>query len=205
MQHPPCGCRRCDHRPPDRYPPMRPSRPQPCQKPPGDRILVQKIVTSDRRDLPCLCTDLVLDSLPPCARPPFCLLSIQPGSTPPGWQPGEEQPGCGRFSAAITLPVCVRLQDADGVCWNASGTVQLETWLPRRWLNDSRERLMIQPSLCLLSAEPGCEEGVFHVQLRVTLELYVLRLEPCLMRRPQPACPDLPLYPPPPEPCGWPN
>lgn len=203
MQHPPCGCRRCDHRPPP-CPPMRPPRPQPCPKPPGDRILVQKIVASDRRDLPCLCTDLVLDTLPPCARPPFHLLSVQPGPTPPVWQPMEDQPGCGRFSASITLSVCVRLQDADGTCWNVSGTVQLETWLPRRWLNDSREKLMILPSLCLLSAEPGCEGSVFHVQLRVTLELYVLRLEPCLMRRPQPACPELPLYPPPPQPCGWP-
>ena len=55
-------------------------------------------------------------------------------------------------------------------------------------------------------------------RLQVVLDAYAVRPEPCMLRRPEPACPDLPLYPPPitpgppcwpqcpagPDPCGWP-
>ena len=66
----------------------------------------------------------------------------------------------------------------------------------------------------------GCSDGpTFQVRLQIALDIYAVRPEPCMLRRPEPACPDLPLYPPPirqdppcwpqcpagPGPCGWPG
>ena len=78
--------------------------------------------------------------------------------------------------------------------------------------------LFILPCVRLLCAD-GCADGpVFQARLQVVMDVYAIRPEPCMLRRQEPACPDLPLYPPPirpgppcwpqcpaaPDPCGWP-
>ena len=60
-----------------------------------------------------------------------------------------------------------------------------------------RYQLVMIPYVRLLEAECSGDCGMFCARLEVQLEWYQLRPEVCGMRRPEPRCPELPLYPPP--------
>ena len=219
MIHPPCGCQHCQQPsapypsscPPKRYrpcpptPPCPPPRPpKPCKPPKSGGVLLPKIVACERRMIPRLCARLAPENLPDCLCSPFSLTNLRPGCSQPLWSVDKHQPGCGRVSLSITIPLCAQLCDSSGKTVPVSGDVQTEIWLPSHCLNDNRTHLMILPGVRLLCADPDCNGEFFNVQFQLSLEVYVLRFEPCLLHSPEVACPDLPLYPPPADPCAWP-
>ena len=197
--------------------PEKPScnRPKPCRVPrmpkPQDKqqgVLLNKILCCDRRFIPNLCTELCLRDLPRCARPPFMLMMVQQSGAQPWWVPLENKGP--RLCLKVSIPVCCQVRDACGECYHATGVVEVDATLAPQcppaecWRNS----ILIVPCV-RLCAPPVCsEDACFRVQLEVSLELYMTRPEPCLMRAPKPPCPDLPLYPPPcppPTPPCWPQ
>lgn len=227
MHHPPCTCRACGEKPcpPPCSPPCPPPAPdgicrpqRPCKpRKPGrpEGVLLQKIIGCDRCTISCLCADLALSGLD-CARPPLTLLSVHESGAQPSWTPLGEPDCAGRVMVRVTLPVCAQVSDACGQRFAAAGQVDAEVCL--RLPRGGYASLFILPCVRLLCAD-GCAEGpVFHARLSVVMDVYAVRPEPCMLRPPEPACPDLPLYPPPvtpgppcwpqcpkaPDPCGWP-
>ena len=114
----------------------------------------------------------------------------------------------------VCIPVCCQVMDACERLHSASAVVKVEAAL-RLGCQPSecwRYQLLFIPYVRLLDAECSGECSVFRARLEVQLEWYQLRPEVCGMRRPEPACPELPLYPPPIQPgypCGcepgWPR
>ena len=114
----------------------------------------------------------------------------------------------------VRIPVCCQVMDSCERLHGASAVVKVEAALrlccppSECW----RYQLLFLPYVRLLDAECSEECGVFRVRLEVRLEWYQLRPEVCGIRRPEPSCPELPLYPPPIQPgypCGcepgWPK
>lgn len=228
MQHPPCGCQSCgSQRPPDHcvhpQPPSRPPRPpKPCRPPQAQGVLLDKIIACERKFIPSLCTDLVVEGLPCCAQPPFLLTMVQQSGAQPWWTPLETQGPFQRLCMRVCIPVCCQIKASCGKHYSATSVVEVEACLTpgcnaSEWW---RHRIVIVPCV-RLCCPPVCSEDVcFRVQLEVTLEIYLTRPEPCMMRPQTPPCPDLPLYPQPckpptphcwqqcpevPDPCGWPR
>ena len=220
---PDCGCR--PHRPcPPPCPPpapdcgCRPSRPcKPCKPGKPEGVLLQKILSCDRLSISCLCVDLALSGLD-CARPPLTLMSVHESGAQPSWTPLGEPDCAGRVMVRVTVPVCAQVSDACGQRFAATGQADAEVCLRLPGACHGYYSLFLLPCVRLLCAD-GCAEGpVFHARLQVVLDAYAVRPEPCMLRRREPACPDLPLYPPPitpgppcwpqcpagPDPCGWP-
>lgn len=220
-----CGCPACSQKPPEPRPPRpcpemcKPPRPPvcDCRPPKAEGVLLQKIICCEKRDIPRLCTQLTLTGL--CAQPPLSLGWVQQSGAQPWWTPLD---GCscasGRLPVCVSIPVCAQVCDCAGQAHHASGIVDVETYLCMPGCDLWQHSLYIVPHVRLCCAE-CCQEGcTFQVQLQILLEMYLLRPEPCMMRRPGPSCPDLPLYPPPirpdrpcwpqcpagPGPCGWP-
>ena len=226
MHHPPCTCHACGEKPSRPCPPpcpppapdcgCRPPRPcKPCKPGKPEGVLLQKILSCDRLSISCLCVDLALSGLD-CARPPLTLMSVHESGAQPSWTPLGEPDCAGRVMVRVTLPVCAQVSDACGQRFSATGQVDAEVCL--RLPGGGYTSLFLLPCVRLLCAD-GCADGpVFHTRLQVVLDAYAVRPEPCMLRRPEPACPDLPLYPPPikpgppcwpqcpagPDPCGWP-
>ena len=180
------------------YKPHRPPPPPPC----GDRVLLQKIVLHERRVIPCLRTELELTGMPCCAVPPWKVTHVQASGAQPWWTPLEGCGHCGQVPVRITLPVSVQVCDSCGHTHAASALVEAETQLPHALCNAEGcgQTLLILPCVRFLCASP-CECGCVQAQLHVTLDVYLLRAEPYQLRHPAPACPELPLYPPPISPC----
>lgn len=226
MHHPPCTCHACGEKP------SRPC-PAPCPPPPGtdcccrpprpckpgkpEGVLLQKIVSCERSSISCLCVDLALSGLD-CARPPLTLMSVHESGAQPSWTPLSEPDCAGRVMVRVTVPVCAQVSDACGQRFSAFGQIDAEICLRLPSACAGYYSLFILPCVRLLCAD-GCADGpVFQTRLQVVLDVYAIRPEPCMLRRPEPACPDLPLYPPPirpgpscwpqcpaiPDPCGWP-
>lgn len=237
MRHPPCTCHACGQRP-DPCAPSAPScscAPPPCppkpdcacaprpacrpQRPPRpEGVLLPKILCCERRSIPCLCTDLALNGLS-CAEPPFSLLMVRQSGARPSWTPLDEPDCTGRVTICISIPICAQVSDRCGRRHSADGRLEVETCLrlPASCADDCD--LFIVPHVRLICAEDCPCDPVFRVRLQIQLDIYAVRPEPCMLRRPEPACPDLPLYPPPirpdlscwpqcpadPAPCGWPR
>lgn len=228
MHHPPCTCHACGEKPSRPCPPpcpppapdcgCRPPRPcKPCKPGKPEGVLLQKILSCDRLSISCLCVDLALSGLD-CARPPLTLMSVHESGAQPSWTPLGEPDCAGRVMVRVTVPVCAQVSDACGQRFAATGQVDAEVCLRLPGACHGYYSLFLLPCVRLLCAD-GCAEGpVFHARLQVVLDAYAVRPEPCMLRRPEPACPDLPLYPPPitpgppcwprcpagPDPCGWP-
>ena len=216
MHQKPCTCHACGEKPPR---PCPPPRPDPCCRPSRpEGVLLQKIVCCERRTIPCLCTCLTLSGLE-CARPPLSLLSVRESGAQPSWTPPGEPDCAGRISLKVCIPVCAQVADSCGQRFTATAMVEAETCLRLPPSCAGFYSLFIVPCVRLICAE-GCSDGpTFQVRLQIALDLYAVRPEPCMLRGPEPACPDLPLYPPHirqdppcwpqcpagPGPCGWPG
>lgn len=205
-------------------PPPRPNpccpQPKPC-KTKTEGVLLQKIVACERRNIPSLSTELTLEGLPCCATPPFRLLMVQQSGAQPWWTPLDNQGPNARLCIKVSIPVCCQVQDCCGKLYNATSVVEAEASLrPPCPLSECwRHSIFVAPCVRLCMAECCSQDCTFQACLQVSLELYLLRPEPCMMHKPEPACPDLPLYPPPirpdspcwpqcpagPAPCGWPR
>ena len=212
--------------------PCTPSRPFPPPRPPGYRppsfcppppkpcrggtesALLSKVAAWERCRIPCLSTELRLEGLPCCAEEPCRLLMVQQSGAQPWWEPAEQPCGEHRMHIRVCIPVCCQVMDACERLHSASAVVKVEAALrlgcppSECW----RYQLLFIPYVRLLDAECSGECSVFRARLEVQLEWYQLRPEVCGMRRPEPACPELPLYPPPIQPgypCGcepgWPR
>lgn len=204
---PPCDCKpRCDCKP-DCHTPCRPvpCRPCDCRRPcKTDGVLLQKIVSCDKQSFPCLCTQLEVRGL--CTEEALTLVSVQQSGAQPWWTPLDETDCHGRLPICVSIPVCVQLCDACGKAHHATAVVEVETTLslPCRREELWRHTLLIVPCVRLLGAEDSCDNR-FRVKLQISLELFMLRPEVFQVRRHEPKCPDLPLYPQPvTRPC-WPQ
>lgn len=196
-----CTCRSCGHR-----------APAPAK---GDGFLLQKIVATEKRCFPRLCTKLAL-ALPDGLQPPYTLCDVTQSGASPWGMPSAER--CDDNRVAIGIPVTATVRDRCGRTCRACGVVEVETALgcPCPTAECWRSGLQAVASVRLCCAEPCSMDCVFGVELQVTLEIYLTRPEVCMPARP--ACPEMPLYPPPirqdrphwqqcpkdPDPCGWP-
>ena len=204
--------------PPPRPPEYRP--PSSCPPPPKhcrggtESALLPKVAAWERCRIPCLSTELRLEGLPCCAEGPCRLLMVQQSGAQPWWEPAEQPCGEHRMHIRVCIPACCQVMDACERLHSASALVKVEAALrlgcppSECW----RYQLLFIPYVRLLDAECSGECSVFRARLEVQLEWYQLRPEVCGMRRPEPACPELPLYPPPIQPgypCGcepgWPR
>ena len=176
MRHPPHAC-----------PPPKP----PCP----EGVLLPRIIAHETRRISRLCTELRLALPAGCAHASLHLCSLHASSAQPQWQVCEDPCGAGKLHIAI--PVCAKLRDPCGMSHCASGVIEVETPLPRSFECLYEHTLFIQPQIRLLCAEKTCEPDTFSVQIALSIDLYLLSLKPCMMRPPKPACPQLPLYPPP--------
>ena len=161
-----------------------------CSSPP--RVLLPRIIHTERRQLQRLCAELHFTELPACLHAPLHITNVCASGSPCSSET-RDGPLC------VSIPVCVQLCDACGAKHTAHAVVQAEVCPPRSLGCCDSPSLYIQPTVQLLHAEPlcGCKATV---QLCITLEIYLLRLEPCGMNMPKPACPTMPLYPPPIQP-----
>lgn len=177
----------------------------PCKPPKTDSVLLQKIVTCEKRTIPCHCTELSFGDL--CGEPPFTLVRVQQSGAQPWWTPLDEPDCRGQLPICVSIPVCAQLCDACGKMHNASAVVDVETALrlPCSSQEFWRHTLLIVPCVRLICAEECSENDVFRVKLHITLEIYLLKPEVFQVRRPEHKCPELPLYPQPvTRPC-WPQ
>ena len=183
-------------------PPPKPPKPMKTEG-----VLLQKIIACERRTIPCLCTELTLEGL--CAQPPLTLTRVQQSGAQPWWSPLHSPHNQGQLPICVSIPVCAQVCDCCGQTHHASATVSVETFLRAvcSFEELARNTLLIVPCVRLICAEPCSDGCVFKVQLRIDLEIYLLRPEPFKIRCPESSCPDLPLYPPPirqDRPC-WPQ
>lgn len=160
--------------------------PQACHSK-SEGILLPRIQSRCRQVLPPLCADLCFDGLPctPLRLHSLCASGVLPHCRPLN-TPSQLQ---------LSIPVCAQLCDACGKVYHALSTVETQLCLPA-WMDPCAGTAFIVPCVQLMHAE-CCGEGRFRVELRITVEIYLLRFEPCLTAPPRPACPSLPLYPPP--------
>ena len=158
--------------------------PNPCPAP--AQVLLPRIIRSERRQLQRLCAELALRDLPRCAHHPLHVCSVMPGT------PCTAQLQGGKL--CVSIPLCIQLTDSCGARYSASATLETEVCPPKGLNSCNANSVFIQPFIQLLHAEPVCGCSV-NVQLCVTMEIFLLRMEPCAMHPPKPACPSMPLYP----------
>lgn len=170
---------------------------QPCSPPCSPGVLLPRIIAHENRCIPRLCTQLCLTGLPECACKPLCLRSLQPCLQPPEWKLCGAADACGRVQMHIRIPVTATLCDSCGNCTCASGVVEASVFLSKAFAEQACRHLHIEPRVQLLCAEASCTPGCYDVQLHLSLEIYLLKLEAFASHPPKPACPTLPLYPPP--------
>lgn len=172
-------------------------RPCPPPKPPQHQgVLLPSIVAHERLPLSKICTELCLHPLPECTCGNLCLTTLWADSCQVEKRCCHTD-ACGHPHVHLTIPVQAQLCDHCQRCTAAYGEIETEAALPYRFSHVDGCTLFIQPHVQLLCAENTCERNVFKVQLSIVLDVYLLRLEPCLHRPCRPSCPQLPLYPPP--------
>lgn len=162
---------------------MRPIHPCPPHSTPPDRCLLQRVLACEKRSVSCLTTEWRFDGM-------HAIHSVCSSGVPSCWQLED---GC---TLRVSLPLSVCLSNACG-SRVLPASVDVETALPHSFaqaLYDPHCTLLILPCVRLLRAECICE-GVFRVQLAISLEVYLLRYELCVCGSPKPSCPPLPLYP----------
>lgn len=183
--------------------------PQKCTPPRMEKreraegVLLQKIVASERINIPRHCTQLKIEGLPCCAQPPFKLVMVQQSGAQPWWTPLENQNSKGRLCFKVCIPVCCQVCDSCGKLYDATAVVEVEASLrPSCAMSDCwRHSIFISPCVRLCAAECFSEDCVFEVELQISLDIFMVRPEPCMMHKPERDCPDIPLYP---QPCATP-
>lgn len=165
------------------------------ERPPTTQMLLPRVIASGREWLRRTCVNLQVEELPCCAQPPFALVQVSPAGEPT-WEPAGE----GRtLRFRVHIPLLCQVRDSCGGMHQGKSCISVEVCLrptcpaPDCW----RANLLALPSVRLICAE--CSHGAcFAAQLEVAVEVYLLRWETCSTGIPcKPACPDLPLYPPP--------
>ncbi len=174
--------------------------PSPAVKPPKQKcesVLLQKIISCERRNIPQLCVRLLLEGLPECATPPYQLTMVQQSGAQPWWTPLESHGPDTRYHIRVHIPVCCQVRDSCGTSYQASAVVEAEVSFrsPVPSSECWRHSLFIVPGVRLVGGEVCSDDCVFCVTVEVCLEIFLLRPEPCAMRRQEPPCPELPLYP----------
>lgn len=160
--------------------PIHPCTPHPA---PPERCLLQRVLACEKRSVSCLTTEWRFDGM-------HAIHSVCSSGVPSCWQLDD---GC---TLRVSLPLSVCLSNACGSRVQPA-SVDAETALPHSFaqaLYAPHCTLLILPCVRLLRAECICE-GVFRVQLAISLEVYLLRYELCVCGSPKPSCPPLPLYP----------
>ena len=165
--------------------------PHACRPPQPEGVLLPKILCNEKRVIPRLCTTLQVNGLPDCRA--VRIVRIEPSCIPPTWSPGTPD-GCGRSTVNISIPVDVTVCDDCGRQHTGNALVETNVVSACASRPGWQQRLLIVPCIQLLCSEPGCG-SCFDVQLHLTLDIYLLCLQPHMMHPPAPACPDLPLYP----------
>ncbi len=158
--------------------------PKPPAKPEG--MLYPHIVSCEKRTIPCFQTTLRVNA-DPCWPTPLRFSSLSPAFSQPTLALSGEMDACGHLPVVVNLPLCLTLSDACGRMHALHTCIDIPTWLSRacHW----RQSLITIPTVQLLQCAPAC--GCFEVTLHITLEFCLLQFG-CA-----PACPNLPLYPPP--------
>lgn len=149
---------------------------------PAQGYLLQKIIASERRELPCVCTQLC-----PSACHAGTLKSVSASGA-------AVCTVCDGTTLNAVVPLCFVICDACGRLSRHTSSVEVQTPRPCRWPDEPGAALLALPCVQLLCAEPSAS-GCFHAQLHITLDLYLLRWELCGCLPPKPVCPQLPLYP----------
>lgn len=166
-------------------------------KPKCDSVLLQKIVCCEKRTIPRLCTRIVPEGLPECACPPYTLTGLSQSGAQPWWRPLESHGPDVRSHICVSIPVCCRICDGEGRSFHTSAVVEAEVSYrqPCHPADSWRSSVFIVPCVRMTGGDTCSEDGSFCVELEIHLEIYLLRPEPCAMHRPEPPCPELPLYP----------
>lgn len=164
--------------------------PHPPRPPMEGGVLLPKIVARERIDLPCFPAELCLSDLPCGARPPYRLQWVRAcGQT-------AVLPGCRPDVLILRIPLTVQFCDACGKAYTAAASVEAQICAPRCVQHGCHHLLWASPEVRLL--ESACADGsCFCTTLSIGGDVYLLHMEPCMTRAPRPACPQLPLYPPP--------
>lgn len=153
-------------------------------------VLLPRIIAHERIHLPCFHTELCLNDLPCGARPPYRLQGVLTcGRT-------NVRLSCTPDRLCLQIPLMAQLCDACGKAYSIQTSTDAEIRAPRCMTHNCHHLLWAEPEVCLLDC--SCTEGCcFHAALCLGGNLYLLHMEPCTCRPPKPACPPLPLYPPP--------
>ncbi len=181
----PCTCGHCA-----------PPGPSPCK---GSAFLMGRILSSGRQWQKNCALCLEVTGLPEHLPPPLTLCQVSAADTT-DWEAADD--GCGRCSSLlIAIPLKCVVRDGCGCLHkgNACITTQVALrgacCLPDGW----RTRLVILPSVRLMSPSCPADCPVFDARLEVLTEVYLTRWEAVTV--PPSPCEgqgDLPLYP---EPC----
>ncbi len=202
MKHVCCGCPQCEER---RPPSQRPC----CKKDTSQCVLLQKIMGQECRDFPSLCVTLKAQGIPCRAKPPYQLQCVQQSGASPWWTPLESSGPCRRLCMRVFVPVCMQFTDACGEWFCAESVIELDMSVMPGCIPSESWRHQAVIVACVRLRQPAAcsQDGCFEADVEARVEVYFVRLEPCAMRRPSPACPELPLYPPPcaPIPPRWPQ
>lgn len=173
----------------------------PCKPEKHESVLLPKIVCCERRNIPRHCTELALEGIPCHASAPYRLCGLRQSGAQPWWRPLDAGGNHQRMRIAVCIPVCAEIKDSCGRCYHASGVVEVEVSVGARCMpcDGWKQQLFIVPALRLLKGEECSEDACFRVEVEVQLEIYLLKPEACMVKKGEPPCPDVPLYP---RPCG---
>lgn len=159
----------------------RPPTPRPPGPLPAQGYLLQKIIASKRRVLPCvrteLCTAACHGTLKSVSAAGAAVCTV-----------------CDERTLNAVIPLCAAVCDACGHLNRYDSSVEVQTPLPCRWPDEPGTTLLALPCVQLICAESAAS-GCFCAQLHITLDIYLLRYEMCGCLPPKPSCPQLPLYP----------
>ena len=168
-----------------------PSRP-PCF-PDQEGILLPRILNHERRHIQDLCTALEVCGLSECACPPWKLSSVMASGAPVHWHVLCDDL-CGRMTAEVHIPLQVTVCDSRGRSCAGTSILKIETSLPSCF---AQPLVLIVPCVQLNGCGCCSDTSCLSASLSVTLDIYRLKLEACSVPSVPPACPQLPLYPPP--------
>jgi len=167
-----------------------PRPPTPPKSPPGEGVLLPKIIASDRRTLPNLHTNLQVSGLNGCG--PWQLTGVLPGG-----QPTWRWDCCQQGQIHLSIPLLAQISDGSGCTRTAAAELEVQTCFICPQTDWWRCQLVILPCVRLACSPVCSHNSCFDTVFHVTLDLYLICLKPHFTGGCAPACPPLPLYPPP--------
>ena len=158
--------------------------PHPPAPHPG--YLLQKIIAHDSIVIPAHCAELCLNDCTLTTLQSLCAS-------------GAAVCAMRADRLHLSVPVSVCACDACGRCRTLNTALHVDTALTHKLAcihPDARTMLLAIPCIRLLRADAACG-GCFRVRVQIQLEIYLLQCENLCSAPCRPACPQLPLYPPP--------